>query len=188
MQAAITLLLLCAGLAVGRPAVQAVGPCTKLSSSTTKWDVVDFGYSATSDSSAGSKANATTTDGSGGTIRFRLANAAVEYKANCSAQSADGPDFFDGKREYACSVPVQGDKATFTFSRQTGRLHIKQMWRCAKEFTGFQAEGGIALNLTCGEGGQRRTSSPLRRQTAVSKILCDNSPLSVPIENLSAFA
>ncbi|UNI17750.1 hypothetical protein JDV02_004071 [Purpureocillium takamizusanense] len=195
--AAAALVLCAAGLAAGRPAAQAIGPCTTLSQSATKWDVVDLGLSASYDSNSGGDTSESSDDGANAaSISFQLANAAVAYRANCSAQSTDvASDFFDGKQEYSCSVPADakglGDKATFTFSRRTGRLSIKQMWRCAKDLSGFKAEGGVALNLTCGDApASRANPPPVRTQapTAVKAPCHRNSTVSVPMESLGGFA
>ncbi|KAL3951663.1 hypothetical protein ACCO45_013380 [Purpureocillium lilacinum] len=127
MQGLIAAALLCGGLVAGRPAAQAVGPCTKLSSSTTKWDVVNLGFSASYDSSTTPKS----ANGSVGSISFELANAAVAYRANCSAQSTEAPDFFDGQQEYRWRLNIKqtwsdgpASKADTPTARQTTKTKV----------------------------------------------------------------
>ena len=67
-----------------------------------------------------------------GYVDFNLTNAALGYKAACTASSSQISDFFYGDVAYDCVVPDGKSASTsFSFSRPDGALQMNQSWTCS---------------------------------------------------------
>lgn len=152
-----------AGAALGQPVDDGAPSCTRASQQLATWDVVDVYLRP-------GGGNGSAVDD----ISFGLDNAAVGYRATCSAKASHaGGAGFTGDVDYPCRMPPGYDRASFRFSRATGRLSIRHRWFCLAERTGFQGEGGATLSLDC--AGPAPTG-------------CAKLTAEVPVESLGAFA
>lgn len=185
MQSIFTTLLL-AGSALALPTITLSArdddtSCMARGAKVTEWQVHDFDYHASYIFSTPSHQI------SQGYVNFTLENPAVDYRPVCSASSGQLSDFFYGTMTYQCDVPINGDSASFTFSRPSGELKLEQTWQCAEEGGRFQAKGGVTLELNCEDTGTQVNPDWEMGQTYSTRtITCDLVTAPAQITEISA--
>lgn len=178
--------LLLAGWALAAPVAQtstaaSTATCSERSASVRDWTVV-FDYHASYVFTTPAHQN------SWGYVNFSLGNPALNYTANCTAQSSQLQDFFYGTVNYACTVPPGAGEASFSFSRPTGELKVNQTWYCPAEGSRFTAKGSGTLKLDCEDKTWQNPDWPQEPIYSSRTITCKTVTAAVPITEMSAVA
>lgn len=177
-------LLLLGGSQVDARAADKV--CTTKSASTIKWQIKDFDFHGTYEFTTPAHQN------SWGVAKFTLENTGLSYKAECSGQASQLPDFFYGNVVYNCTVPAEdgeyGDKSSFTFSKSDGGLLINQTWGCEPDGSKYHGEGAVKLDLKCDEKEWKNPKWEMGQIYSRKDVTCAKVSAPVNITYLSAFA
>jgi hypothetical protein len=154
--------------------------CMSKSTKVSKWSVENFDYHASYTFTTPAHQN------SWGYVNFTLSNPALDYKPICSAASSQLQDFYYGNFVYKCDVPVEGDEASFTFSRPASDLRINQTWSCVEEGGRVWAEGGIKLDLDCKDETWENPEWKQGQIYSSRTISCAQVTVDAPVETISA--
>lgn len=182
MQSIFTYAALLAGLVSASPMDPRADDttCMEKGMKVTEWTVHDFDFHA----------SYTFTNPahqvSGGYVNFTLENPALDYRPVCSSSSSQLSDFYYGTMTYTCDTPVDGDEATYTFSRPSGELKINQTWSCADEKGYIKAQGGVTLDLDCDDSTWKNPEWKEGQLYSVRTINCTLVTLDVPVESMQA--
>ena len=182
MRAVLFTALALAGVALSAPwplrRAAAVGKCATKSPALSSWTVTSFDFNASYTFSTPAHQIA------GGYVSFTLGNAALDYKPVCSASSDQLEDFFYGNFMYQCDIPVQGDNATFTFSRPDNTLRVNQTWTCDDAGEQFIGQGGVQLDLNCTDKSWQNPDWHAGEIYSTRNIACNKVTVPAPIETL----
>ncbi|CAM1510818.1 Fc.00g083310.m01.CDS01 [Cosmosporella sp. VM-42] len=184
MQRFLTTLLL-AGSAVALPTLSITSrsdndSCMAKGTKVTAWTIKDFDFHASYTFTNPAHQN------SWGYANFTLENPVLDYKPICSASSNQLEDFFYGTQIFECDAPVDGDSATFTFSRPTGELQVNQTWQCLEQGGRFHAKGGVTLDLDCEDTTWKNPEWEEGQIYSQRTITCAKKTVSAPITEISA--
>jgi hypothetical protein len=121
-----------------------------------------------------------------GYVNFTLENPALDYRPVCSSSSNQLNDFYYGTAVYECDTPVEGDDATYTFSRPSGELQVNQTWSCLSEGGYIQAQGGVTLHLNCSDSTWQNPDWEEGQLYSVRTVNCSHVTTKVPIKSIQA--
>lgn len=177
--------LLLAGSAAAAPALSLTSrdgddSCMAKGAKLSEWTVHDFDFHASYTFTTPSHQN------SWGYANFTLENSALDYRPICSASSSQLNDFFYGTMVYNCDSPVDGDSASFNFSRPSGELSVTQSWSCVEEGGRFEAKGGVTLDLECKTTDYENPEWEMGQIYSQKLITCEKKTATAPIVEISA--
>jgi hypothetical protein len=152
--------------------------CVSKSQKAGDWIVEDFDYHANYLFSTPAHQIST------GYVNFTLSNPVLDYKSSCTATSTWLSEFFYGNIVYSCDVPIEGDKATFTYDHPAKNLRINQTWACAEEGGRFDAEGGVKLKLDCKETYWQNPNWQPGQFYSTRLLECGHVTVNAPIETI----
>jgi hypothetical protein len=177
-----SLLLASSAVALPAPAASTPSPqpetCLSKSQKAGDWIVEDF------DSHSSYLFTTPAHQVSTGYVNFTLANPVLDYKSSCTATSTWLSEFYYGNVVYNCDVPIEGDKASFTWNSPSKELRINQTWSCADEGARFDAEGGVKLNLDCKETYWQNPNWQQGQFYSTRFIECGIVTVNAPIETI----